>query len=327
MMIPQFNFIVLDVIVVALLVALLAVGILKGTKHTLINIALLALSLAAGFISYTDFIKKPIVEFLAKTIDINKQISFTIEMKLGLTLLYVFIASLLLTLATYLLLRLVKAIIVLIVKKRGKRSGKKGAASRVFGGLINLVVHGVLVIIALSMLDNPLVGLNKTIDDSYVTKYVARADNMLFDALEKDGKEIENTVIIIAIKGDLLTEDIKPQTVKDLTNVFEAIGNSSLIPSSLNLDNAQEVVDNFYYILSFEKQLLLDSKNKPLPGYEEFMKISNDAITRAVSSIEANYNEGFKIANIQNTNSVYMSLRDVIGTEVAEKFSSVFETN
>ena len=326
-MIPQFNFVVLDVIVVAVLIALLAIGVLKGAKHTFINISLLALSIGVGFISYTDFIKMPIVDFLAKTIDINKQISFTTEMKLGLTLLYVFMASLILTLAIYLLLRLIKLVIILIIRKRGKSRSKKSVASRVFGGLLNLIVYGVLLIVTLSMADNSLVGLDRTIENSYVTKYVSRADNMLFKALKKDGKEIENIITIIAIKGDLLAEEATDKNAKKLMDAFDAIGDSSLIPSELTLDNAQEVVNNFYYILSFEKEMLLDSKGKPLPGYEEFMAISNDAITRAVSSIASNYSGGFKLANIENTNSVYMSLESIIGIEVAEKFSSVFETN
>ena len=65
----------------------------------------------------------------------------------------------------YVIARLIKLLIVRAYrKKNGIGRVEKSALSRVFGGFVSLLVHGVLVVLLLTIVDNPLVGVDKTIN-------------------------------------------------------------------------------------------------------------------------------------------------------------------
>ena len=70
-----------------------------------------------------------------------------------------------------------------------------------FGGIVSFFIHGALLILLLSVADNPLVGLDKTLNDSYVSQYVVRVDDIIIDACGGKSENVKANITLLALKG------------------------------------------------------------------------------------------------------------------------------
>lgn len=323
-MLPQFNAIVLDVIMVVALLSLIAIGVFKGVKHTLINIGLLIVSLVLGFMPFTNVVKVYIAQLLAKIINIGNNVSYSAEGKIAMSSLYMFMAALILSLLVYVIARLVKLIIIRVYrKKNGIGRVDLTVLSRVFGGVASFFIHGFLVILLLSVADNPLVGMDKTLDNSFVTKYVTRVDDIIIDACGGNSQNVEANITILALKGNVLAK-VNENDIAHFIGMADALGKQTLAPKSMDMEEVQRVVDNMEHILLLQESLFAGDKGVPLGGYEEMMSLTKDALNKAISQMSSMHGGAEKIAGIDNAFSVASKLEKLYGVTLADKFSEMF---
>lgn len=323
-MLPQFNAIVLDVVMVVALLSLIAIGVFKGVKHTLINIGLLVVSLVLGFMPFTNVIKVYIAELLGKMINIGNNVSYSAEAKIAMSSLYMFMAALIFSLLLYVIARLVKLLIVrLYRKKNGIGRIDLTVLSRVFGGVASFFIHGFLVILLLSVADNPLVGMDKTLDNSFVSKYVTRVDDIIIDACGGNSQNVEANITILAMKGNVLAK-VNDQDVANFIGMADALGKQTIAPDSMDLNKVMQTVNNMEYILLVQESLFADENGDALGGYEDMMALTKDAFNKAISQMASMHGDAEKIQGVDNAFNVANKLEKLYGAVLADKFSALF---
>lgn len=282
-MLPQFNPIVLDVIVVVALLFLLVLGAFKGIKHVLINFALLAGSIALSFSPVTTVIKVYIIELLQGFIEFGAGASN--ELKLGVTVSYMFMASMILTLVLYILLRLFKSLIEMVIKRKQLKANKlprmPRAPSRILGGLFSLILNGSLVLVLLSVFTNPLVGGNKTSDITYVTKEIDKLDDKVI-SLISDNELIDEHIILRLVRGDFFVATTD-EDAKTFASVATLVNDKALMPSDLS--NIQENLDGLRNLLSFVVTHGLDEDGLERDGFEKTVELTRNLVTNIVNQM------------------------------------------
>ena len=325
-MIPQFNAIVLDVILVVALLGLAALGVFKGVKHTLINIGLLIVALVIGFMPFTNVIKAYLAGLLGSMIKIGSNVSYSAEAKISMSMLYMFMATMIFTILVYIIIRLIKLLIVKLYRRNyGIGRIQLTPVSRVFGGIFGFLIHGVMLIFLLSLADNPLVGVDKTYDNSYVSQYIVRADNMLIDAFGGDSEKIEANITILALKGNVLAK-VKDEDIQNFIGMTDVLGNSSLAPKGDEFDeeDAKLAANQIEYILNAQQAIFMDENGNPLAGFEEMKELTADALNKAISQMVTLHGEAEDFEGVENAFNVILKLEKLYGVAVAEKFASLF---
>lgn len=282
-MIPQFNSIVLDVIVVLLLAVIAVFGALKGIKHVSLNFLLLAGSIALAFSPLTDIIKLFVIDLLSKYIQLGAGVSDAA--RFGVYFSYKFFSALVLTLVLYLLLRLFKYLIVVLVRKRAIKNNKlpspTSVVSRVFGGIVNFLFGGVIFIVGLSILNTPVIGLNKTMENGYVAKHIANVDDLILDNYVED-KLIEEKVIIKILFGDLFME-VDNDSAKALKGISGFMNDATLVPSSL--ENIQQNLDAIHDLLLLVDTYAIDEAGSPKDGLEQVVYLTKDLMNKVINQM------------------------------------------
>ena len=282
-MIPQFNAIILDIVVVLVLLTITAFGVLKGIKHASSNFLLLGGAFVISFSSITNFLKVAIIDILSEYVKLGAGVSDNV--KLGIYLSYMFFASLLLMLLVYGILRLLKYFIALAIRKRAIKNNKlpsrPSTVSRVFGGIVNFLFAGVVMILGLSVLKNPIFGLDKTMENGYIAKYVAQADDLVLDNLVKD-ELFEEKVILKLVKGDLFY-NVDDEGAKALQGASKLFEEGNLIPNDLN--NVQAVLNSIYDVLFLVDTYALDDAGMEIDGFEQAVALVRDMANKSINKI------------------------------------------
>ena len=321
-MIPQFNSIVLDVVVVVLMLTIIAIGAFKGIKHIAINFGLLLVSFALSLSSLTNVVKKPIVDLLSSNIVFGAGVGD--ETKLATALLYNLLAALILAILLYVVLRLIKFIIVMIMKrqkaKRNELMSSPGKVSRITGALFSLVFNGVLFVLLLSIFAMPLVGGNKTLESGYVAKHVEKLDDLVIESLTDEGDLIKEKVIIKLLHGDVLFK-VGLEDASAMKMILELVENGKLVPEDLN--EPQKQIDYLHSVLTFLKSHALDENGLEVDGFEKMVEISRNIISKSINQMNTLHGSAAPI-EAKNTLAVANLLKDVGLKETVAIFESIF---
>lgn len=317
-MIPVFNSIVLDVIVVVLLLTIVAIGAFKGVLHTSINFGLFVGSLLLGFTSVTDFIKIQIVKLIDKWIVLGAGVGN--EVKLGIYFLYNAIASLVLTIIFYIILRLIKYLILMSIKgkKSTRRIYKVTAVSRLGGAAFSLLFSGLLFVFCLSLFNTSFIGGKKVIENSYVTKYIVVVDDPVLDLLKKP--DIEDIVIFQLVKGDLFAK-VTTDDISHIQKLAKIVGEKKEDVS--NVEDVELAVDSLYHLLSFVSQHALNEDGSVVEVYGKAVELTKNVSTDIVNQINAVWDAEEKL-EAKNTLAVSNLLKEVVSLEIAGKFEQIF---
>lgn len=323
-MIPQFNAIVLDVIVIVMLLSIVALGAFKGIKHISIDFTLLAGSIALSFSSLTKPLKSYIIELLAPNIKLGAGISN--EVKLGVNFLYLAMASLVLTVLVYILLRLIKYLVFMLLKKnmikRNQLPKYPDVVSRILGGVFSLIFNGALFIVLLSGFANPFVGGDKTVNSSFVTKYVIQVEDVVIKDLIKDPLA-ETKLVLKVVKGDLFAE-ISDKDAQNFIGLSTLVSEGKLVPDSL--ENVQDVLDGMYNLLSLVSSHALDEEGIEVDGFEKAVELTRNLVTDSINAMNSLNTSGEKIT-AKNTLAISNLLKKVVKNEIVDIFESVFVIN
>lgn len=321
-MLPQFNALVLDVIVIVLLLSLIALGVFKGIKHIAINFVLLIGSIALSFTSVTNVLKVQIVQLLSSNIKLG--IGVGDEVKLGIYVAYTFIAALILTILFYVILRLLKYLIVVLIKRNMLKNNKlpkiTTKLSRIFGGIFSLVFNGALFIVMLCLFTTPLIGGNKTSDSSYVTKHIVKLDDLLLDAISED-ELLQEKIMVKLVKGDLI-ENVDDETAKSFKGLSELVNSNKLTPE--NLDNPQEIVNSLHDVLYIVVNHGLDENKVEIDGFEKVVELTRNMANASVNAINGLHTSEEKLV-ANNTLATYNLLVELGLQESADIFERVFQ--
>lgn len=292
-MLPQFNPIVLDVVVVVLLLFILVLGAFKGLKHTLINFVLLLGSIALSFCSLTNVIKIYIIDLLSKIVKFGAGVSN--EVKLGVSFTYMFAASLVLTLLLYVLFRLLKAVIVSFSKRRKEKRNElvhlPRKTSRFFGAVFSLLLNGALALVMLSVFTTPLIGGNKTSEISYVTKHIDKLDDEVIKLC--GGNElVDEHILIRLVRGDFFIK-VEEKDVKYLVDISEFLSEDHLVPQTL--DGIQEYLDSMRSLLSFVISQGLDKDGVERDGFEKAVELTRELVVTSINQMNSLKGDGAQI--------------------------------
>ena len=320
-MIPQFNSIILDVAVIVILLAVIALGAFKGIKHVSINFVLFMGSLALALTSLTNIVKEPILAILSEKIKLGAGVGD--EAKLGAYFLYPLMASLILAVLVYVVLRLLKCLIVMIARRKMVKANKlppsPGKKSRIFGALFSLVFNGALVVILLSILNTPLVGLDKTMETSKVATHVASLDDLVIE-LVSDDELLDEKVLIKLVRGDVLVA-VSDQDAQAIADISELIAKGGLIPEKL--DEPQKAVDALHSVLLFVTNHALDDEGVERDGFEKAVELTRDLVAKSVNKMNT-LNAGQAAIEAEDTLAVSNLIRKLGLAEAAATFEAVF---
>ena len=300
-MIPQFNSIILDVVVIVLLLLALVIGSVKGLKHVLINFILLAGSFALTFSPLLLSLKTKVIDLLADKIKLG--VGVDEAARLAIMMAYMFMVTLAFTLIIFILLRLVKSIIMLILKKKlGVKP--KSKVVRITGAFSSLVLNGALVVMVVSLLAHPSLA-STTVETSYVTKHVAQVDNALLGLLVDDYDKFEDKLVVKYLMGDFVAK-VEDNEVKHF-NSLVALMNKEVLETE-NMEGLQNSVNFLYHGLSFvEGQLMqeVDGKMVAKDGFAPFVNELEGMVVKVISRANTLRGESSaKIDNIDNTLAV-----------------------
>lgn len=322
-MLPLLNGIVLDVIVIAALLSVIFLGAFKGIKHISINFVLFMVSLAVSLMSFTNVLKVALVEFISPYIKLN--VSVALEHKLALYMLYMFFASIVLTILLYVILRLIKLLICFLVKKRMQKNNElynsvPTPASRIAGGLFSLVFNGLLIIFALSIFSTPLVGGDKTSEVSYVSKHIEKVTDTILE-LVSDDQLLKDKIIVKLVKSDVLLK-VSDEDAKDFQLMALAISKKEVIPA--NLDKPQESVNKLGSLVSFVSKYMLDEKGVELDGYELVVETTRDLANKSVTTFNSLRDSG-PLINAEGTLAIANNLESLGLDSTVIIFEEAFE--
>lgn len=320
-MIPQFNSIILDVVVVVLLLSVIALGAFKGIKHIAINFALFIGSLALSLTSLTNVIKSTITSLLASKINFGAGVAD--EVKVGMALLYNLIAALLLAILFYVILRLLKAIICFVIKRKKLKLNQLPSTpnkiSRITGALFSLVFNGAFVIVLLSIFALPLVGGNKTMDSGYVAKHVEKADDAILDAI-MDENLLEEKLLVKLVRGDVLVK-VSDEDARAIVKISELVGGGKLIPEKI--EEPQVNLDYLHAVLLFINNQALDENGVEVDGFEKAVELTRDAVAKAINQMNSLHGEQEPI-EAKNTLAISNLVKKLGLKESAETFETIF---
>ena len=324
-MIPQFNSVVLDVVMIVLLVLAMFFGAVKGIKHTSINLAIFIGSLALAFSPITNVLKNAIIEILAPHIKLSAGMSETT--RFGIYLSYMFLASLILMLLIYCIARLFKALVVLLIIRRKEQNNilvtTPSLVSRLFGGFTNLLVAGVVVIFGLSILNHPVFGLDKTLDNGYVAKHVENLDDLALKKLYEE-KLVKEKVMVKLIKGDFFVK-VDDESAKAFQGLTTAVENNRVVAE--NLEDIEQGVQAIHDILFLVDKYALDDKGLEVDGFEEVVKMTRNMVTNAVNQMRELNSTGAPIPakNVIATTNLLIRLQ--LSESTIETFANTFVEN
>lgn len=283
-MIPVFNGLILDVIVIVSLLTIISIGAFKGILHTFIDSMLLALAIFLSFAPFMGVIRAPIVQSLSSLIDVG---AVSPELKLGTYMVYPFLASLILTILFYAVFKLIKLVIVKLIERK-KVSKLPDVISRISAATLSLLVNGIAFIALLTMFSTSFMGGNKTIENSSVAKHVEKVDESILEVVF--GDKIEEKMIIKAINTDLFMK-VSEEDISDFEVISKSIEEENLIPKDLS--NPGKIMENLYKLLSYMEVRGLDASGIERDGYEldieQTREIANKSIS-AFSSLRENGN-------------------------------------
>lgn len=321
-MVPQFNSIILDAVVLVLLFATILYGALKGFKHTIINFILFAGSVFLAFTSYVNIIKVYIVDFLSTNIQFSAAMSE--EIKLGISMFYTFFASLALAIVFYLILRFFKLLFVLIAKKRREKKGRPpkfpGKISRFLGSVFSLGLNGAVVIILLIFFANPLVGGDVTIQHSRISDAIELNATKAIHAMTGDPLG-EEKVMIKAMKGDFLLVDVDDQDAQSLQAIAGFVSHKNL--KNIDMQDTQKTLDSLYALLHFMDKYALADSGTEIVGFQHFVKYSRNMISETVNLLNASKPVG-ELMEGNKTLTICNLLKKVGLTEAATTFEQMF---
>ena len=291
-MLPVFNGLILDVALIVILLTILAVGSFKGILHAAINFVLLVFSVLLSFLPLSNLIKTPLMQFLSSNIDLGVA---TPEHKLGVYMLYPFLASLILTLLFYVVFRLIKYLFVVMIQRKKKKVGIPSITSRIAGGIFSLVFNGVFVLALLSIFATELVGGTKTIEKSYVAKHIDKLDNEALKLIKDD--KFHDKLIIKVLSSDLVME-VSDNDLNTFNIIIKAIDEDNIIPENLN--NVQENLTNLHKMLTYMEKYGLNSQGVEVDGYELRIEQTREIANKSINEYVA-LHEGEDLIEASNT--------------------------
>jgi hypothetical protein len=195
--------IILDTIIVSVFVLITFFGVIKGIKKTLIDLFLFLASVFLGFCSYTNSLKEVIATKIVNVSEFIPAGSGTGH-KVAITLSQNLIASLVVFFLFYILFHGVELLISAISKRKRKEKGTpKSRVGRFFGGIISLAYQGATILIILMCANNNLMGMNESVENSVVTRFVT---DKATDLTIKIDEEMPTKILMKTLKGDLLYE-------------------------------------------------------------------------------------------------------------------------
>ena len=318
-MIPQFNFIILDIIVVLVLILFAVFGSLKGIKQVLIDLVLFIGSALLSFSSLTNFIKLPIINLAFSTMPLGAGANDTT--KLALSISYFFIASLIFMLLIYLLAITIKYIIRFFIKRNALKNNKlikyRSVLERVFGGVVNFIISGSFAIILLSVVNTPLFGLNKTTNESLITKYVIQFDDIIFYQDEL----YEAKLCAKLLKGDVFVK-VDEQDAQVMNKVLSTLEKESILVKDVK--DLQEGLDSIYNILLFVEMNCLDENGNVLDGYKQAVEITKNLVTKSINHMNDLRENQDRIDGMKNIQAIHNLLRKFNLNDIDEIFTSMF---
>ncbi len=322
-MLPLLNGLVLDVIVIVLLLTVVAIGAFKGIKHVFINFVLLLASLALAFMPFTKVLKLAIIDLISPLVKLNASVAA--EHKLAIYMSYTFLASLLLTLLLYVILRLIKVFLCYLTKRRKEKANElvlltPGAASRVSGAIFSLIFNGAFILIGLSIFAHPFVGGNKTTEISYVTKHIETLPHTVVDLVSKDNL-LEEKLLIKLLKGDVLAK-VSDEDAKDFNSIANSVSKKDIIPTDLT--TPQEDVDKLGHLVSFVVNNMLDNKKQEIDGYESVVELTRDLANKSITTFNG-LRDGGPCINTEGTMAIAKNLESLGLVNTVETFKEAFE--
>ena len=325
-MVPLFDAIILDVAVIALLLIIIVIGAVKGFMHTIVNFVLLAGAVALGFSPFIGFIKNPVTDLLSSKIILGVGVGD--EVKLAIYLLYPFMASLIISLGIYLVLRIIKLLICVLVKHRllkdNRLPKRVSKVSRAFGGVFGLLLYGVVIILTLSIFNKPLIGGNKIVEKSYVVKYIESADDIVAELLidEKDFETFEGTVIVKLVLGDLYHK-VSQENIEDLNAMGEMVAQGALAIEDLK--DVKVKVNYLHHFLRLVTENCLTDKGEEVDGFEKLVESSRNVVTKVVNEINALHGENSDPIDVGGNTMAVSKLLSKLGlNELVPTFEKIF---
>ena len=322
-MLPIFNAIILDVVVVLLLILTIVAGVLKGIKHTLVNFSLLLGAIALSFTSFLNVVKLPLIDLFDEFMVLGAGSSK--EARLALSFLYSFLASLTLTILFYLVFRLLKTLIVGLSHKKSRENNELiveiKPVSRVFGGIFSCILYGIVIVVSLTIFNNPLVGGNKTMENSYVARYIDMGDEVVVDLINKEfANKYENILIIGMIRGDLYSK-ISEDDLNDIDVIVELVDEGKIVIDNLN--NVDNSLKYMRHLMNFVMNNFIDEEGKVLEEFEASVQESRDLVTAGVNQINSLHKAEHRLEADKTLAFVNM-LRKFGLVDVALTFENIF---
>lgn len=207
--------VVLDAIFICLLILIIAFGILKSFKSTIVDFLIFAISLFLAFSPYTNGIKKVIslnLLDLGKLAPAGSANSYL----LGISLLTMFTSAILLFAFIYLVLEGIKFLMIFIVKKanKGKELPKKTIVGRIFGGIISFIYQGFILVVIIFCMNNNIVGLKGSLEN---TKIVSSVISNIEELVNKKDKNLTDKIVVKIFKGNIMSE-VSDELIVNLAN-------------------------------------------------------------------------------------------------------------
>ena len=316
-MLMELNSIYFDVAVIVILLAIIAIGALKGVMHTSINLLMLVGSIALAFSPLLDVVKTPLINLLVEKVSLGA--GSAQEAKLGLLLAYRMLVSVGLAVAMYIVLRLIKGIVIHVIKRRAKKSNRllksPHTLSRVSGALVSLLFNGVVVVALLSIFASPMIGGNKTLEKSAVAKHVEKTDDLVVGLFVDDVELLENKVLVKLVKGNLFAK-VSNETGKDMIAVANLVNEGKLIPTDLN--NPQEKVDSLEHVLALVKAIEPEE-------FKDATEIMKDLVAKAVNAMKTIHDEsGSGLIEVKGGMAVHKLLVEFDLQTSADAFAEIF---
>lgn len=321
-MIPQFNSIILDVVVVVLLLTIIAIGAFKGIKHIAINFGLFLVSLALSLTPLTNIIKNTIINLFFHKIELGAGVGD--EIKIGVSMSYRLIAALILTLLLYVILRLIKLIIVMMYKRRKLKSNQlispPRRVSRVTGAIFSFFFNGIMFIFLLSLFALPMVGGNKTLNSSYIAKHIERSDDFIIELVTDDTDLVKEKILVKVLNADILLK-VNQQDAEAMKNIYELVESGKFMPEDLS--EPQKQVDYLYSVLMYVEKFALDENGLEIDGFEKFVERTRDAVEKSVNQINTLHGKQSPI-DAKNTLAVANLIKKIGLEKTAIIFESIF---
>lgn len=316
-MLPVFNGLILDVAVIVILLMIIAIGSFKGILHTAINFLLLSLSVFLSFMSFTNLLKRPIIQLISSIIELGV---ITPEHKLGAYMLYPLIASLILTILFYVIFRLIKCLIVRLIEKK-KKSKLPDVYSRISGAIFSLIFNGIFALACLSVFATNLVGGTKTIESSYVAKHIDKLDNILLKTIKDENLHDE---LIVKVINSNLTMKVSEADLKTFKTITGAINEDKIIPTDLN--SVQTNIDNLVALLTYMEKNGINSKGVEIDGYELCVEQTREIATKSINAF-ASLKTSKDLILANNTLALQNLLKKFNLEESAKTLENIFIIN